>query len=89
MIYDGSSATYRLKTIFSSALSVFPPIMILWRVRIISQVSEQWSTRMTQKQLPDPQFSYTFSLLSPFRKQRGSKTKDKNGQSLFLTFQLT
>ena len=34
MIYDGSSATYRLKTIFSVPL----PIMILWRVRIISQV---------------------------------------------------
>lgn len=77
MIYDGSSATYRLKTIFSSALSVFPPIMILWRVRIISQVSEQWSTRMTQKQLPDPQFLtlFPYFLLLESKGDQRQKTK--------------
>ena len=77
MIYDGSSATYRLKTIFSS-LSVFPPIMILWRVRIISQVSNEKRRGWHKSSFLLLHFFLTFLLL------RGSKTKDfSKGQRPF------
>ena len=61
-----------------SPLSVFPPIMILWRVRIISQVSNEKRRGWHKSSFLLLHFFLTFLLL------RGSKTKDfSKGQRPF------
>ena len=74
MIYDGSSATYRLKTIFSVPL----PIMILWRVRIISQVATK-----ALKQASEPQ-SLTQARVSTLFLTKIKADKAARGQHIFF-----
>ena len=61
MIYDGSSATYRLKTIFSSLLS--QSFHLLWYFGGCESLVKL-ATRRDEDDTKAASYYYTFSLLS-------------------------